>query len=265
MLLPPRLPVRRRLPLVVAALAGLAVLPSSAAAALRETTYEVTFEAEMVERWRFDEHVSKECNGESGVARCDRDATGQGSARIFLRTPTPRRVSVMTGAGNLQPLIVSSIDRGVPLKGSYRRAGTFTDVYSGAWDAANPDHVAPASGCGVRRAKTDVALGWSGRGVLRPILLIDALRDCPTGSYDGFDYAGSVPDVGEVAARVSERKFGRVKQFRISGTKTWRGTVAPISRTVPDDTHLRSGASEVRWSWEATFRMVKPRRQVRGR
>lgn len=256
------MPARRQLPPVVAALAAAAILTPSAHAAPRETIYEVTFQAEMVERWRFDERQSKECNGEDGIGRCDREATGAGSARISLRTPRPQRVSVMTGIGGMQPMIVSSIDRGIPLKGSHRRGGAFTDTYSGAWDAANPDQVAPTSGCGLHNLKTDVALSWSGRNVLRPVLTIDDLRNCPTGSPTGFAYDG-VPAVSEVAARVNERTFGRVKQFRVTGTKTWRGTVDPIDRTDPDDSYSRYGASEIRWSWEATFRIVKPKKHRR--
>ncbi|MDW5597052.1 hypothetical protein VSS74_22075 [Conexibacter stalactiti] len=264
MLLTSRIAVPRHLPPVVAALVAATILSPSASAAPRQTTYEVTFEAEMVERWRFDERQSKDCGADDGVGRCDRHAVGQGSARIALRTPRPQRVSVTTGIGGMQPMIVSSIDRGIPLKGSHRRGGTFTDTYSGAWDAANPDHVAAANGCGVHTVTTDVSLSWSGRNALRPMLLIDDLPDCPAGPYDGFSYDGS-PAVGEVPASVSERKFGRVKQFRFTGTKAWRGTVDPIDRTTPDDTYVRSGASEIRWSWEATFRIVKPAQHRRGR
>lgn len=259
----PRTPLRLRPPSTAALLAGTVAalaLSAPATAAPRQTTYAVTFEAELVERWRFDEHASRACAAGEALGRCDRDAVGQGSARIFLRTPRPQRVNVTTGVGGVQPLIVASIDRGIMLKGSHRRGGAFTDTYSGAWDAANPDEVAPTGGCGVRSLQTDVSLGWSGRNVLRPVLLVDDLPDCPTGPPAGFAYT-SVPAVGEVPARVSERKFGRVKQFRFGGTKTWRGTVAPVNRTDPDDTYTRSGSSEVRWSWEAVFRLVKPRQR----
>jgi hypothetical protein len=257
------MPSLPRIPLAVAALAAAAACHVPAAgAAPRETLYDVTFEAELVERWRFDERVSTACAAGDAGGRCERDAVGRGSARIFLRTRSPQRVSVMTGAGGLQPMIVASIDAGIPLRGAHRRAGSYTDTYSGAWDAANPDQVAPAQGCGVHTLRTDVSLAWSGRGELRPVVTIDDLPACPTGPPIGFSYdGGGVPALSAVPARVSERKFGRTKQFRISGTRTWRGTIRAVNRTDPGDTYVRSGASEIRWSWSATFRKVAPRRR----
>jgi hypothetical protein len=157
-----------------------------------------------------------------------------------------------------------AIDSGIPLKGFHRRAGAFSDVYSGLWDAANEDLIAPASGCGNHSLKNDVALAWKGRNQLAPVLSVDDLADCPTGPTIGFDFDG-VPAVSEVVGRVGESKFGRTRQFSVRGTKAWTGSIAPINRTDPDDSYVRSGDKTVRWSWEATFRKVVRKRGLARR
>ena len=229
---------------------------SPAGAALRETTYDVTFEAEKVERWQFDEHASSDCDG----GRCVRDAVGSGSTRVFLKTPRPQRVSVTTGIPRMQPMVVASIDRGIALKGSHRVGGTFTDVYGGPWKAANQDFVAPTEGCGNHTVTTDVALAWTGRNQLAPVLSFDDLRACPTGPVRGFDYDGT-PVVGEVVAQVAETKFGRTKQFTVRGSRTWAGTTPTLDLHSPESSLTSRGQSEVRWSWSATFRMVKRKKR----
>ena len=243
-------------------LSVLLLLPSQAGAAVRETQYDVTFEAQKVERWTFDEHASKDCQVDGVDGRCTRDAVGSGATRVVLRTPTPQRVTVMTGARGMQPMITASIDAGIPLKGSYLIGGTLTETYGGPWKAANPDVVAPTGGCANHVIRTDVSLAWKGRNQLTPVLLLDELHECPTGPSRGFDYE-TVPSVGDLAGQVSERKFGRVRQFTVRGARTWTGTVPAINRTTPDDLLTSNGHSEVRWSWEATFRMVKRKKRQR--
>lgn len=235
---------------------------SPAAGAPRETKYDVTFEAQKVESWKFDEHVSRDCIVDGAEGRCNHDSVGSGSTRIVLRTPTPQRVSVITGAGGTQPMITASIDGGIPLKGSHRVGGSYTETYSGPWKAANPDIAAPTSGCGNHTLKVDVALGWKGRNQLAPVMLVDELRECPTGPISGFDYP-EAPSVDAAVAQIGETKFGRTRQFTVRGTKTWAGTIDPINRTTPDDLMTRFGQSEVRWTWEATFRMVSKKRKRR--
>src|SRR5829696_9222487 len=125
------------LTLVAAALAA----PTTAdAAPLREAKYDVTVEIKMTEDWKVTEHRSSSCGPEG--QRCDEDVDGAGRAELFLRTPTPKRVSVMTGGGIRQPTITYAIDSGIPLKGSYKRTGKLEDIYSGYWDAANEDQIA---------------------------------------------------------------------------------------------------------------------------
>ncbi len=70
-------------------------------------------------------------------------------------------------------------------------------------------------------SKTDLALGWSGRGAISPVVSIGDLADCPTGLAERLRPRRR-PALTEVPARLSERKPGRVKQFRIAGTKSWR-------------------------------------------
>lgn len=250
--------------MTIAALALAAASPAVAGAAPRETKYDVTFEARMTETWKAETHVNKECQVGDPIGRCLEDEVGSGAAKVYLRTPTPQRVSVITGAGGAQPMVTYAIDSGIPVKGEYKRAGTFTDVYSGLWDAANPDTAMPTKDCGSHAVKTDVALMWKGRNALAPLLALPDLFECPTGPHSGFDFTPSTaPSVTEVVAPAAESKFGRAKQFTIRGAQTWTGSVTPINRTEPDDMYSTWGQSEIRWSWEATFRKVGKGRKRR--
>jgi hypothetical protein len=251
-------------PLTLTFLAAALAAPMTAQAApIRESKYDVTVEIRMTEDWKATEHKSSSCGPEG--ARCDEDMNAAGKGELFLRTPTPKRVSVMTGGGMRQPMITYAIDSGIPLKGSYKRSGKVEDIYSGWWDAANEDFIAPTNGCGDHSVKTDVALGWQGRNQLAPVFFIEDVADCPTGPVRGFDYPGDTPSLGAVIAQAGETKFGRTKQFRISGRKTWTGTYPTMNRTDPDDTFTSSGDITTTWEWEATFRKVtKKKRKRRG-
>lgn len=248
-------------PLTLTLLAAALAAPMAAdAAPLRESKYDVTVEIKMTEYWKVTEHHSSSCGPEGG--RCDEDINGAGKAELLLRTSTPKRVSVMTGGGIRQPTITYAIDSGLPLKGSYRREGKLEDIYSGYWDAANEDQIAPTTGCGDHPLKTDVALAWKGRNQLAPVLVFDPLVECPMGPVRGFDYA-ETPDLGEVVAQAGETKFGRTKQFRVRGSRTFPGTYLTMNRTDPDDTFTSSGETMTKWEWEATFRKVTKKKKRR--
>jgi hypothetical protein len=248
---------------LLAAAALAASAPAAAGAALKESRYDVTFEVRMVEDWKVTEHHSKSCSVDGNEGRCDEDVDGAGRATLHLRTSTPKRVSVTTGIPRMQPMIVFAADSGIPLKGSYKRTGKLEDIYTGLWDAANEDSIAPTSGCGDRAVRTDVALGWQGRNRLAPVLVFDDLVECPSGPMRGFDYA-EAPSLGDVVAGAGETKFGRTKQFRVAGSREWNGTYPAMNRTDPDDTFTSSGESRVSWSWAATFRKVTKKTR-RGR
>ena len=85
-------------PLTLTLLAAALAAPMAAEAApIRESKYDVTVEIKMTEDWKATEHKSSSCGPEGG--RCDEDMDAAGRAELFLRTPTPKRVSVMTGGG----------------------------------------------------------------------------------------------------------------------------------------------------------------------
>lgn len=90
---------------------------------------------------------------------------------------------------------------------------------------------------------------------------------------DDAQGGGSIVGVGDGGDRLGSadplhpalhQRWSVPEQLGETGPR-WRGTVDPVTRTNPDDTYVRSGASDIRWSWEATFRMVKPAQHRRGR
>lgn len=249
--------------LAVAALAAIA-LPATADAAIRTTTYDVTFEATLTEAWKSATHWDHLCFVRDQEGRCTDDVVGDGTARVFLRTSTPKRVTVMSG-GRMKPMIQYAIDSGIPLKGEYKRTGSLTDTHGGLWAAANPPWAAETAGCGSKAIKADVSLSWSGRNQLQPIMLLDEPTECPTGPQEGFDWSPGSPSFQDVVATVGETKFGRTKQFRFGGRQTWKGSITPITRTDPDDLYSKSGESEVTWTWEAVFRKVTPKKKRKRR
>jgi hypothetical protein len=246
---------------LIAALA-LAAFPSAADAGPRETKYDVTLEITRSDAWSSEMRSSTRCGDDGG--RCDLEEIGSGSTRMVLRTPTPQRVSVTSGMRGTPPMIIHSIDSGIPLKGSFKRAGSFTGTYSGFWDAANEDFAAETADCGERSVRTDVALGWKAKDQLQPILGWSEPLECPTGPTEGFTYEGDPPALMDVIGDVSQSKFGRTKQFRVSASRTYRGSIEPIDRTEPDGFYRKSGQSETTITWEATFRMV-PKKKTRRR
>ena len=244
--------------LLLTAAAGAA--PAAADAALRETTYDVTVEVRQDEAWQAATKQVKSCDVDTTIGSCTYDAVGSGRTRLVLRTPTPQRVRVMTGAG--RPMITYAIDRGIPLKGSQKILGTFTETYGGLWDAANPDVTLPTGDCGDRIVRTDIALGWQERNTLVPVMSLPDRFDCPTGPYEGFTFT-SAPGLQEVLGTVSERKFGRTKQFTVRGKRSWEAVIEPIQRSTDEETYSRTGRKTVTWSWEATFRMTPRKRKRR--
>ena len=65
-------------------------------------------------------------------------------------------------------------------------------------------------------------------------------------------------------AQAGETKFGRTKQFRIRGSRTWTGTYPSMNRTDPDDTFTSSGDITTTWEWEATFRKATKKKKRRA-
>lgn len=244
----------------VLTLALLAALPATAPAAAREMAYDVVFEAQMKEKWDFREFSSSECH----VGSCVREELGSGTAAATIKTPTPQRVSVLTGVGPL-PQLVGTNEGTLQVTAAYLRTGSHTTTYSGGWDAANPDVVDPTDDCGRRTVRrTTVALGFQDRNRIAPTMGPEPLRErCPSGPTQLEWDDGTVPDLNAIVVNSAQSKFGRLKQFTVSGRRTWHGTVPPMNRTDPQDTFLRGGGHEVTWQWRATFRKAAKRKRRR--
>jgi hypothetical protein len=239
-------------------LALLAAVPAAAPAAVEETAYDVVFDAQTKERWDFREFTSSECT----VGTCVREELGSGTAATSIRTPTPQRVTVLTGVGPT-PQLVGTNEGTLQVTAAYLRTGSHTTTYSGGWDAANPDVVDPTDDCGRRTVKrTTLALSFQERNRIAPTTGPEPLREkCPSGPSQLNWDDGTVPDLNAIVVTTAQSKFGRLKQFTVSGQRTWHGTVPPMNRTDPQDTFLRSGGHEVTWQWRATFRKAKKKRR----
>lgn len=232
---------------------------ASAAKARSQAIYEVTFRAQMTEQWQMTEHYEDDCQLTGNI--CTRDEKGAGNAKIQLKTRRPFKMLVMRGIGGQGPRINVGTGEGAPITGSDLRVGTLTTTYAGAWDAGNPDREADTTGCGEKIVKGDVNFVWEGRNRLRLSPVLDDDReDCPIGPSVGFDWPeNEAPAVTEVIAHAQQTKFLRARQFTVSGTRSWTGTVPPISQSH----YTRSGTKTVRWHWEATFRMASDKKKKR--
>lgn len=74
-------------------------------------------------------------------------------------------------------------------------------------------------------------------------------EDCPSGPQWALDWKNDEsPSLMAVTAAASASKFLGTRQFTISGTRTFTGTVPPGAK--------RSGTKTVTWSWSATYRRV---------
>lgn len=251
-----------RLPFVLPALPILALLafPAASPAALPpQAKYDVRVEATMTDKWDFKEYSETECDD----GTCVRDETGSGTARIHLQTKVWRLV-VTGGQGKRPPYVDVGNAGGLPFKGEYNREGVHVTDYRGSWEAANPDQTEPAGECGRKPIKSDVGFAFPQRNRVYLTALIDDLRECPMGPPRNLEWEnGEVPSLGDVVVNVAQSKFGRAKQFRLRGSKTFKGTVDPFSRTEPGNTFVRGGSQEVTWTWEATFRKVGKKKKRR--
>lgn len=236
----------------------LAVLPAAAPAAVRETAYDVVFKATMKEKWDFREFSSIECNN----GTCVREELGNGTAATTIETPTPQRVQVVTGVGAF-PQIVGTNEGTIQVTAAYIRAGAHSIIYSGAADAANEDQIFPTDDCGRRTVKRmTVGLGFQQRNRFSIVAPPEPLREkCPNGPSQVDWENNDTPDLNAIIANTAQSKFGREKQFTVSGARTWKGATPAMNRTDPQDTFLRSGGQEVTWQWRATFRKAKSRRR----
>jgi hypothetical protein len=251
--------------LAALACAGLLIgaAPAAAKPKPRKTaTYQVTFRAVMKESWRFSSDYADDCRL-TGVL-CTHGEHGEGSASIQLHSRRPYDVMVMRGAAKRPPILNWGTD-GMPITGSSLRTGTMTSVYAGPWDAANPDTEESTAGCGNRTVKTFGTVGWSGRNQLMPVVVVSEDRDdCPTGPPEALDWeGGESPSLMDVIARAAQSKFLATMQFTVSGSKAWKGTMSPTSRSDEQGHYFRSGDKTVTWQWEATFRMKGAKKKRR--
>lgn len=225
-----------------------------------EALYDMTFRAEMTDRWQAREHYTDDCKLTG--AMCVRNEDGQGNARLNVRTRRPFRMLVMKGFGGRGPMINVGTGEGAPVSGPYLRNGSLVTEYSGPWDAANPDRTADAGGCGNKTLDGSINFMWHGRNRLGLSPILDDLReDCPTGPHTGWEWDGDEsPSLNAVIAQVSQNKFLRTRQFTVRGSRTWTGKVPPFNRSDKQGSYVKDGHRTVSWTWEATFRMVKRRR-----
>lgn len=241
----------------VAAVLACAVAAPAAAPGPTTLAYDVTVDVSLSEDWRYLQHADRECV----VGRCVTDEAAEGRRRLKLRTKRPVRVEVIRIKGR-RPMFSGSTGGMLPLVGSDLQEGYLTYAYSGSpeYDAANPDTAEPMAGCGVRTERLDLALGWTARNTLQPVMALPDVRDCPIGATHSSIVweRGETPDLALALGRVAESKVGRSKQFTVGGSKTFRGLVPAINRQDPGDIFTRNGLHEATWRWDATFRKVKP-------
>ena len=252
----------RRVALATAVAGSLA---APAAAQADQTSYSVTFRAEMTDRWQASERFTDDCKLTG--AMCVRDARGQGSARMAVKTRRPVKVLVMRGLRGRGPTINMGATPGLPLTGSVLRTGSLITDYSGPWEGANPDQKASDAGCGTKSINGYVSFMWQGRDRLGPVQTFDlANDDCPEGLTEGWEWKDDAsPSLNEVLAQADPRRFGRSRQFTVSGKRTYSGIVPPVHETGRLGTFDKEGTRSVTWSWEATFRMDGGRKKKRRR
>lgn len=252
-----------RAALTAALLTVLALAPASAHAAKKtDWLYDVTVRAQMTEEWKFHE----EAHSGDDVEPCDRYQDGEGSAKITLRSRRPTRVMVLRATGTRQqPILNAGTGEGIPLTGSYKRVGKDETRHAGPkCGPANPPHIQPTSGCGVKPMKADWTLVWKPqhRRTLHPMVIMDDLReDCPSGPPHGLDWENDVvPQIQEAVTTAAPSKFYGTKQFTLRGSRTFHGVVSPM-----DEPHFkRNGFAEVTWEWQTTYKLVSNKKRRRA-
>jgi hypothetical protein len=93
------------------------------------------------------------------------------------------------------------------------------------------------------------------------VLVEDLLERCPMSPPLGTSFKDTAPALFGLVARVAQSKFARTRQFTVRGTKSWVADVDGVSRPW----FVRTASHTVRWSWEATFRMVEKKKKKNRR
>ena len=239
---------------VVCALGLLALVAPGAAVAkpkkkrLVQAMYTVIARAQMTEQWQFLERSQIDCLD----GMCTTETNGSGTASMQLKAK-PMKWMVMRGSGGRPPMLNVGTGEGVPLKGPYLRTGRLETIHGGPWAAANPPQIAPTGGCGNRPITVDFNLMWKQRNQLAPSAIVDDLReDCPDGPSTGLNWDDDEgPSLMDAVTQAAQGKFLSVKQFTVSGSKTWHASVDPPTGAYT----LRSGEKVVKWTWSVTFQM----------
>jgi hypothetical protein len=250
------------LPKIVTAaalLGSLAAVPSADAASNGTYLYDVTVKAEMKDQWSFRDE------GEIGTpwSPCHVARVGEGSASWQLHSRRPTRVMVMKGFGGRPPSLNVGTGEGIPLTGAYKRAGSDVETHTGAGtcETGNPPQIQDTSGCGTKTAGFDWNLAWKDnkRGRVYPSAVpSEPSGDCPSGPPWALDWKNDEsPSLMDASTAASASKFLGTKQFTISGSKTFTGTVPTATG--------RSGTQTVTWSWTTTYRKVRAKKQRRRR
>lgn len=258
----PSVPRPARLALLLAAAApAVAALPAAPASAARSGTwaYDVTFKAELVQRWSHREAYTDDCRLTGEL--CTRDRVGEGSTRTLLRTRRPHRLTVLRSRRG-RPVIGADADP-VPLTGETVRSGSLTTTYGGPWKAGNPDHAAPTDGCGRHALREEVSFAWRGSRRVSPSIVVDVPDgSCPTGPGAPPTWKnGASPSLMETLADVAPSKFLGTKQFTIRGHRASTGAWPARSSQGRTTTSSSSGEITATWTWEATFRLAKRKRR----
>ena len=245
--------------------AVLASLVAPGAAAADQSSYSVTFSAEMTDQWKASERFTDDCKLTG--AMCVRDTKGEGSAKMFVRTRRPTRVTVVRGLRGRPPMINMGATPGLALTGTSVRTGSLVTDYSGPWDGANPDQRGTDTGCGKRTIDGYVMFMWQGRDRLGPVQNFEFDREsCPEGLHEGWEWNDDAsPALNEVLADAAQSRFGRSRQFTVRGRRTYTGIVPPVHEVGRLGTFDKEGSRTVTWSWEATFRMDGGRKKKRRR
>ena len=220
-------------------------------------TYAMTFHAVMKEKWSYAESYQDDC--ELTGAMCTRDAKGDGAATVWVDTRGPQTCMNLRGFDGRPPSLCLGSDQPA-VKVAYQRQGTFSTVYAGPWDAANPDITEPTTGCGRITRSEQVGMAWRGRRELYPSIVVsDPHENCPDGASTSLEWKGEGdgPSLMDVGADVYPKKFLGTKQFTVRGSKSWVGSWGPFARA--DGLYHYGGQKEVTWQWTATFRLKKGR------
>jgi hypothetical protein len=251
----------RALTLPLLALIALLVAagPASAKPKAGSWTYSVTVRAEMKEAWSYAYATASP----SPDGTCTNDVKGSGTASVQVKTKRPQKVMVLRGFGGRPPMVGVGSEPFVVTTGPYLRQGSLVDEHGGYCASANPPVVQPTTGCGSRAIDIEFGFAWEARGVLRPSAYPDLFRDdCPSSGRRGVTWKDDAsPSLADVATQVAPKKFLGTKQFTIRGTRKFQGSVDPVDKSDGTGWYYREhGQHEATWSWEATFRLDKPKK-----